>query len=213
MTYINQEFSDKMQIWITHFLRFTLLVAVGFAIFEKSWLNAFISLTILLLTYVPTFFEEKTKIQLPNELEFVAIVFIYASLFLGEVRGYYTRFWWWDVVLHGTSAIAIGFIGFLIMYILYTRHSVVMSPFLVALFSFCFAVAIGAVWEIFEFGMDQIFGLNMQKSGLVDTMWDLIVDSIGALIIAVAGYFYLKGRRFSLLHKMTTQFLKDNKIK
>jgi len=51
--------------------------------------------------------------------------------------------------------------------------------------------SIGALWEVFEFGMDQIFGMNMQKSGLVDTMGDLIVDAIGAGLAAMSG-----GHRF-----------------
>ena len=66
------------------------------------------------------------------------------------------------------------------------------------LIAFCFALSIGALWEIFEFTMDQVFGLNMQKSGLVDTMWDLIVDMGGALIGASAGFFWLKGRNSTL---------------
>jgi hypothetical protein len=33
--------------------------------------------------------------------------------------------------------------------------------------------------------------MNMQKTGLVDTMWDLIVDTVGAAVIAVLGYGYL----------------------
>ena len=63
---------------------------------------------------------------------------------------------------------------------------------MLALFSFSFAIAIGVVWEIFEFFMDISFGLNMQKSGLIDTMGDLIVDSLGALLASGIGYFYLR---------------------
>ena len=37
------------------------------------------------------------------------------------------------------------------------------------LLSFCTAMTVGAMWEVFEYGMDQGFGLNMQKSGLDDT--------------------------------------------
>jgi hypothetical protein len=47
------------------------------------------------------------------------------------------------------------------------------------------------LWEIFEFAGDQLFGMNMQKEGLTDTMWDLIVDTLGAFVAAVFGYFYL----------------------
>jgi uncharacterized membrane protein YjdF len=64
-----------------------------------------------------------------------------------------------------------------------------MNPGFVALFAFVFAIALGTLWEIFEFAMDQIFGLEMQKpmfgdpSGLTDTMWDMIVNAIGAGIV------------------------------
>jgi len=77
-------------------------------------------------------------------------------------------------------------------------------------FFFFFAVAIGAVWEIFEFSRDQIFGFIMQKSGLIDTMWDLIVDSAGALIASISGYFYIKKREIFLFGKVFKRFESEN---
>ena len=67
-----------------------------------------------------------------------------------------------------------------------------MSPLLIALFSFTFSLALGALWEIFEFSMDQIFLTNMQTSGVVDTMWDLIADALGAFSMSVIGFLHLK---------------------
>lgn len=73
-----------------------------------------------------------------------------------------------------------------------------MRPAFIALFAFMFAAALGTLWEIFEFAMDQIFGLTMQKpmlgdpSGLTDTMWDLIVDAIGALGAVILGWVYIR---------------------
>jgi uncharacterized membrane protein YjdF len=58
----------------------------------------------------------------------------------------------------------------------------------IAFLSFCVAMAIGGIWEIFEFAMDQVFGMNMQKSGLIDPMWDLIVDALGPLFSVTTGY-------------------------
>ena len=52
-----------------------------------------------------------------------------------------------------------------------------------ALFSFCFAITMGTIWEIYEFGLDQVFGLYMQRSGIVDTMTDLMVDTVGAFFV------------------------------
>ena len=79
-----------------------------------------------------------------------------------------------------------------------------------AIFSFAFAVAVGALWEIFEFSMDSILGLNMQKSGLVDTMWDLIVDTIGAVISSIYGCFYEKKKDSVFFNRLVNSFIKSN---
>jgi hypothetical protein len=71
-------------------------------------------------------------------------------------------------------------------------------------------MTIGVLWEVFEFGMDELFGLNMQKSGLADTMYDLIVDIFGAFLGAAGGFFYLKGRWFGGLAKLIHQFVETN---
>ena len=59
----------------------------------------------------------------------------------------------------------LGFFGLMVVTILNRDDHVVvqLSPFFVALFAFCFAVSIGALWEIYEFSFDGILGLNMQK--------------------------------------------------
>lgn len=134
------------------------------------------------------------RLTLPADFEFLAVLFVFSSLFLGEVRGYYTRFWWWDALLHTGAGFLLGILGFLLVYAFNQRGlgNLQLTPSFIALFSFLFSLALGALWEIFEFGMDQVFGLNMQRSGLVDTMWDLIVNVIGAGAIALLGYGWLK---------------------
>lgn len=59
--------------------------------------------------------------------------------------------------------------------------------------------------------MDWGFGLNMQKSGLVDTMWDLIVDGVGALVISLLGWGYLKTTGTdSFLEQWILRFIEGN---
>lgn len=201
---------DQVHKGINLIIRVSLLLAVVGGIFRGDWSLIFATSLIFIATYLPSLFERRYKIHLPVEFELIIILFIYASLFLGEIRGYYTLFWWWDVILHTSSGIAIGFVGFLIVYILYYKNKIETKPIWAAVFAFCFAMAIGAVWEIFEFSMDQFFGLNMQKSGLVDTMWDLIVDALGALFTSLVGYYYLKGKKVSLFNRFMSKFLKEN---
>lgn len=105
-----------------------------------------------------------------------------------------------------------GLIGFLGIFMLFEGDRFKAPPVALAVLSFCFAVSIGAVWEIFEFSMDQFFGMNMQKSGLVDTMWDFMVDCLGALAGSLAGFFYLEKRGGNgLLSSWIHSFIRLNK--
>lgn len=86
----------------------------------------------------------------------------------------------------------------------------------VALFAFAFAVAAGAAWEIFEFTVDQLLGTQMQKpmlgdpSGLTDTMWDLIVDALGAAVISVFGWWRMVRHKPSFIEAWIDRFVERN---
>lgn len=196
--------------------RLLLLSAIIGNIITENWLNLFISLLTLLLTYLPSLIAERNHIYIPASLQLINLIFIFASLYLGELQEYYIKFWWWDSMLHAISGIILGFLGFLLVYLLNQEEkvNVTLSPLSIAIFSFTFAVTVGVIWEIFEFTMDSTLGLNMQKSGLVDTMWDLIVDSLGALTASIIGYFYVKREGPSYFKKLTKQLLeRKEKIK
>jgi len=177
----------------------------------------FVSLLVLFITFLPALIQRNYKIHLPVELEFIVVVFVYAAIFLGEARDYYIKIWWWDIVLHALSGIVIAFAGFLVLLILYQQYKIKANPITITIFSFCFALSLGTIWEIIEFGIDTLFGINMQKSGLVDTMWDLIVNAGGALIISFFGYFYIRDKRFgfvgSVLNRIVKKVSTKNDIK
>ena len=189
------DLTDRAGIGFVVFTQIALLGALALALYERAWLTLFICAAAIIVVWAPSLLAGNLRVHFPLEFDLLLNIFIYASIFLGEIRGYYTRFWWWDIVLHAGSGIALGFLGFLILYSLYLGGRLKISPFLLALFSFCFALALGALWEIFEFALDSWFGFNMQKSGLRDTMWDLIVDAAGALLIAISGFLYVRYQR------------------
>lgn len=197
---------------IVGLLHVVMLAGLVVSLIEQQWFNAFLIVGVLVLTSLPMVMARHLHVYVPPEFELLAILFVFASVFLGEVGGYYARFWWWDVVLHTGSGFLLGTVGFLLVYVLnqQERIELYMKPAFVALFALAFAVAAGAVWEIFEFAMDSTFGLNMQKSGLRDTMWDLIVDTVGALVIALAGYAYMKQGRESFVFDAIERFIKRN---
>ena len=95
--------------------------------------------------------------------------------------------------------------------------------FFATIFAFSLAVTIGVIWEIIEFATDAWFGTNMQRfdnsvtrdplmgqNALMDTMKDLILDFIGALIICIVGFIGMKTKT-NVFHKW--QIEKRNKNK
>ncbi len=204
---------------ITVFTKFTMLIGALIAIYKMQFLLAAEILTIMFITFLPFTLGKRFAIKIPHEFELLAILFLYASLFLGEVHNYYDVYWWWDVVLHTGSGLLLGIIGFLLVYILNEKDDINLdlTAGFMGLFAFVFAVALGALWEIFEFSMDYIFGMNMQKpmfndpSGLTDTMWDLIVDTVGAAIISILGYGYFRTQENdSFLEQWIEKFTHEN---
>lgn len=185
---------------------------------EQLWMSSFWLLAVMVITAAPIVLGRRLPVRIPPEYDVLAILFVFASLFLGEFRSYYARFWWWDIALHMTSGLLLGMVGFLLVHVLNEsrRIEIHLRPGFIALFAFAFAVTGGTLWEIFEFAMDQLFGTTMQKpmlgdlSGLTDTMWDLIVDVLGAAIVAGVGWWDLRRNTRSILEVWIEKFLARN---
>lgn len=184
-------------------------------VLEKQFF--FLFFTIMTLLYLTVLERSLKKIGfiVDQRLISVIVLFIFAGSFLGSGLDFFQRFQWWDTMLHTLSGVILALIGFTLVSGLNDteRYGIKMNPFFVALVSFTFAVAIGALWEIVEFSIDWALGTNMQRwatavpphhlgrlvqgAGLLDTMKDLVVDTLGAVIVSVIGYLYLKsGRSF-----------------
>jgi hypothetical protein len=198
---------EKLKHWFFIMFMMLLLIAAGLAVLAKDWFALFISIITMAMAFVPSAIEKRTNIDFPTLLEFGMVLFIFFSLYLGEIHSFYLKFWWWDLFLHGISGFILGAWGLVAITLLNKtkRLNLNLRPSITALIAFCFAMSVGTVWEIFEFSLDSLFGFNMQKSGLSDTMWDLIVDMLGALMVAILGYINLKRRPW--IYKKFIDFL------
>ncbi len=193
-------------------LQVIILLGLVISAFRMDWFNVLTILSIMALSITPTLFAKHYHLILPTEFELVTILFIFASMFLGEIFDFYERFWWWDLFLHGTSGVLLGVVGLLLVWILNhnARIDLVLDRKFMCIFAFSFSVSFGALWEIFEFTVDNLFNGNMQRGSLHDTMWDLIVDSSGAMFMSLAAYLYYKTGRKSQLVQSVQNFLKLN---
>lgn len=206
----------KLNDFISWTVRGLLIFAIVRDVLLKEYDAIFIIALTLVLTFYPNILEKRFRVYLPSSIQVIITLFIFAAQYLGEINNFYDKFWWWDLMLHTTSGFVLGIIGFMFVYLLNKNYdtNVTLSPFFIALFAFSFAVMIGALWEIYEFGMDRLLGLNMQNfrglgaDGLVDTMLDLIVDSIGAFIVSTLGYLRIKENKQISLSKVFSSWVK-----
>ena len=166
----------------------------------------------LIVLFLPSALEHKCKITFFNEMHILFVLFLYGAIILGEVQGYYQKFYHWDTILHTLSGVMLSSFGFCIIDIINKSKKINLglSNWFMSFFSFCFAIMLDTLWEIIEFVMDMFFDLNMQQYmlpdgtvllghyAIVDTMKDLIVDALGASIISIIGYILLQRRKNSM---------------
>lgn len=224
-------------------LRLLVILMMVAQFFNGNFENVFLCILTLILFLLPTIFEKSLQIDLPNALEIIILLFIFAAEILGEIRAFYTTFAYWDTMLHTINGFLCAAIGFSLVDMCNRnkRVSLSLSPVYMAIVAFCFSMTIGVLWEFFECTMDQFFLLDMQKDtvvnvissvnldptggntpiaikgitdvivvcgdeqiplgvggyldiGILDTMKDLWVNFIGAVVFSIVGYFYVKSR-------------------
>ena len=81
-------------------------------------------------------------------------------------------------MLHTTNGFLCAAVGFSLIDILNRDAKIkfTLSPVYVALAAFCFSMTIGVLWEFFEFGMDRLFHMDMQKDTIVHTISSVMLD-------------------------------------
>lgn len=237
------EFENNKSKFIVYFLlRGLIILCLILQLIRKEYENAALCILSLILLFLPFIIERRLKVDLPNTIEIIIMLFVFSAEILGEINNFYGIIPFWDTILHTLNGFLMAAIGFSLFDILNKNlKSIHLSPIFLCLFSFCFSMTIGIIWEFFEYGMDNTFNYDMQKDeyineintvtldpaqsnkvitidnidytiiydkndsqlarfngyldiGLNDTMKDLMVNYIGAIIFNIFGYLYLKNR-------------------
>ena len=205
--------------------------------------SVFMCVLALISLILPSILSHKLELKLPSTLEVIILLFIFAAEILGEINNFYVRVPHWDTMLHTINGFLCAAVGFALVDLLNRneRFSVQLSPLFLAIVAFCFSMAVGVLWEFFEYSADFLLGMDMQKDtiihelasvsldptnsnnvvtikgitdvivvangeeislglggyldvGILDTMKDLWVNFIGAVIFSIIGYIYIKNR-------------------
>lgn len=159
-------------------LRLIVLASLVAAILRQEYESAFVCVLVLFLFMLPFFIQKNFGIRLPSTLEIIILLFIFAAEILGELQSYFIQYPYWDTMLHTTNGFLCAAVGFSLIDILNrdVKIKFTLSPVYVALAAFCFSMTIGVLWEFFEFGMDRLFHMDMQKDTIVHTISSVMLD-------------------------------------
>lgn len=238
----NRFYKNKTTLTVYLVLRGLIIFILIRAVLRREYQSVFLCSLSLVLMIMPSIVSRRLKIVLPDTLEIVILLFIFAAEILGELNSFYVRVPHWDTMLHTINGFLCAAIGFALVDMMNRndRFTFQLSPLYLAIVSFCFSMTVGVLWEFFEFSGDYFLGMDMQKDtivnaihsvnldptltnavvhirdiadvivvhsdgtqqalglggyldiGIIDTMKDLFVNFIGAVVFSFIGYFYVK---------------------
>lgn len=164
------------------------------SISENNFLNTTISIAGIIIVFALHWISNRYNEYFLDAFISFVNVFLFIAMYLGSIKGFYGLFWWWDVVAHVLSGVIFSLLGFILLFRFHENIDLNNrgEVFLAILFSMSFGIAVGVFWEIYEFSMGIFFGLNMQSGGLLDTMKDLISDTVGAVFTSIVVGIYIK---------------------
>ncbi|WP_282195085.1 hypothetical protein [Thomasclavelia cocleata] len=159
---------------------------------------------------LPDHLKDKLGLKIPIMLETSLTIFAFCGFVLGDVFDFYKKIPVWDSILHAFSGIILAYVGFVLIDYFVKRDSINLSMghMYICVSVVLFSLALGAIWEIGEYLVDDIFGTNNQQymkstrgtlygkedepllghEALNDTMKDLMLDLAGASIVGMAEY-------------------------
>lgn len=177
---------------IAYAVGFLILLQGAYLIYIKNWSNLFVVALAFSLTTLPFFLARRYDYKVSWKIQAGIAVFLFSTLVLGEIHRFYDEIKWWDLAVHFLAGLGITFIGYRILFRMVYEKVISATPLAHTLFTSFGTLAILAIWEIYEFGIDTLGWAEgkMQPSN-TDTMLDLVVGLIGVLLVSIPGYYFL----------------------
>ena len=168
----------KSSFIVFYILRALVIVSLVRQIILDNYEGAIFCILTIVLLYVPSWVQVRLRIELPPPLEITILCFIFAAEILGEVNAFYVNVPHWDTMLHTIIGFLAAAVGFSLVLLLIDIEMLTfdLSPFFLAMVAFCFSMTIGVLWEFFEFGMDRLFHMDMQKDTIISSITSVMLD-------------------------------------
>ena len=140
------------------------LFSVVFFILRGDGERILLCLATVLLLLLPVATERILRCRFSLPLYLLCMFYAIGAM-LGHSWKFYYLFPGWDKLLHIIGGIVFAMLGIFLPCVI--QGKALEHPLMTALFALCFSVAVSAVWEFFEYGMDHFFAMDMQNDTVI----------------------------------------------
>lgn len=201
-----------------YFMVLYTVLNVGFGIYYVTQSQPYfylISFAAPLFLFIPFLLRKIFALQTVYELNFMIYVFCFLLYTIGLVMQGYSYIPYYDKFAHTLSGVFITLVAMGLFYLLKHHPQKKASDFpLLSVFSVAVSVSIAGIWEIAEYIMSLIFVTmdpqNVLTTGVGDTMQDMIVCTVGSLLLVISMYFYYRKGKTSWLMGVFDAFYHKN---
>lgn len=213
MSFLNPEEKD-----VNHFERTVLIIMRVFLLIAGIYITIFggingserifgvLILFALLMINAPAFFTRHKIRAIPIEIELLILFMVLFELVGGDALGLYVKLPYYDNFMHFMLPLYVALIGMMAVYTMYYYGRLKASYWEMAILIVIVTIGFGAMLEMGEYTYDtflskgpvgQITG-NTQMQGsptqnaIDDTMNDLFTDTLGGIVGAVLGVYFIR---------------------
>ncbi len=173
-------------------MKIIMVVIFGLEIFAANYLTAIAAFLAFLISLMPMFWDRNFKFHAPWQIDFSITLALFLHIFGVFYDLYHSnQWWWWDNMTHFLGTAVIAILAFYLIFILDYTEKINLTATMMAMATWLAALAIGALWEIAEYYIDQWLGTNLVQ-GITDTIHDLLFDILGAVVVATIGASYVR---------------------
>lgn len=186
---------SKTAVFLAALLEIIIIITAITSVAANDWKIlklSLITIVLLVLPFVITHASNKKKLLLPPGFKLISLIFIFLALYFGEINDFYMKFLWWDLMLH------VAFGSYMVIVSLYLMKGVIKKEkdvsqkrfvMFTVIFAFSISIALGTMWELFEFAGDYFLKTGMVKGGLEDTSSDLFIKILASFITSAIYYY------------------------
>ena len=193
--------SERQQTQLTRVMELV-LVGLLFVGIERGSVGIIVNTGVaLLLARLPSILERDYQLAMDPRITLwiTSAAFFHAigTVIPGTGLKLYSDVGWWDHMTHALSASVVAAAGYATVRAIDEHSEKVHLPSkFVAVIILLFVLAFGVLWELLEFALgiaaEQLGSASvLTQYGVYDTLWDLVYNSIGAVLVALWGGLYL----------------------